>query len=120
MLSLPSSATSRRCLLRSIARWSMRPLTAPSGIFDSSSNTAPPVCAIAGYPSISTAAPIRSARTISSALGDIDVRQRRLQAGREFLGIVIRPEMHKEKPGLFVEHMVVDGGYLDAVLPQSF
>ena len=32
--------------------------------------------------------------------------------------IVIRPEMHEEEARLFVQHMIMQGGHLDAVLAQ--
>src|ERR1700716_375149 len=39
--------------------------------------------------------------------------ERRTNAAREFLRIVIGPEMNEEHPGLLVEHMAVDCRHLD-------
>jgi hypothetical protein len=36
-----------------------------------------------------------------------------------FTGVVVRPEVHEEEPRLLVEHMTVQRGHLDAVLPQG-
>src|SRR5207244_10755367 len=37
---------------------------------------------------------------------------------RQLARIVIRPEMHEEKARLVVEHVVMQGGHLDAVVAQ--
>ena len=44
-----------------------------------------------------------------------DLRKRRLQTFSQLHRIVVGPEMHKEETGLFVEHVAVEGRYLDAV-----
>ena len=47
------------------------------------------------------------------------MRQYRLQPGRELLRIVVRPEMHEEEAGLFVDHVVVHRRDPDPVLAQG-
>ncbi len=44
--------------------------------------------------------------------------KRGAQSPRELQGIVIGPEMQEEQPRLFVQHVAVDRGHLDAVRPQ--
>src|SRR5215208_5954982 len=44
--------------------------------------------------------------------------ERSTQASRELHGVVVRPEVHEEEPGLFSQHMTVQRGDLNAVLPQ--
>ena len=38
----------------------------------------------------------------------------------QFHGVVVGPEMNEERAGLVVEHVIVDGGHLDAVVAQGF
>src|SRR5882757_9803304 len=42
------------------------------------------------------------------------------QASGKFQRIVTGPEMEEEQPRLFVQHVAVDGGYVDAVCSQCF
>src|SRR3954452_5585039 len=118
-LSLPSSATDSHCRLMSIARWSIRPLTGPSGTLASNCSGAAAVCAFAinGLSSRSASSRWRAPR---SALRKIDMRQRRLQPGRELQGIVMRPEMHEVEARLLADHVVVQSRDLDAILTQGF
>src|SRR4051795_6878349 len=118
-LSLPSSATNSHCRLMSIARWSMRPLTGPSGILASNCSGAASVCAFAmnGLSSRSASSRWRAPRL---ALRKIDMRQRRLQPGRELQGIVMRPEMHEVEARLLADHVIVQRRHLDAILPYGF
>ncbi len=55
---------------------------------------------------------------VRSAFGDIHLVERRAQPLRQFGRVIIRPEMHEERPRLVVEHVIVDSRYLDAVFPQ--
>src|SRR4051794_38873876 len=103
----------------SIARWSMRPLTGSSGTLASNCSGAASVCAFAinGLSSRSASSTRRAPR---SALRKIDMRQRRLQPGRELQGIVMRPEMHEVEARLLADHVVVQSRDLDAILTQGF
>src|SRR3954452_11538700 len=116
-LSLPSSATDNHCRLRSIARWSIRPLTGPSGILVSSCSGTAAVCAFAmtGLSSRNASSRRRMPR---SAFRDIDMVQRGFQPGCELLRIVMRPEMHEEEAWLLTDHVVVHGCNLYTVLAQ--
>src|SRR5271166_3368709 len=100
-------------------RWSIRPLTSPSGILDSSTRGGLGICA---EPGVGSVMPARSrivrANMTPLALGDVDLSERRFQAFGELLRVVIRPEMHEEQPRLVVEHVVVECGNLDPVLAQ--
>ena len=52
------------------------------------------------------------------APGEVDLVQRRPQAFRELLPIIIGPEVHEEKPRLFVEHVRVQGRDLNPIRLQ--
>ena len=39
------------------------------------------------------------------------------QPFRQFHGVVVGPEVDEERAGFVVEHVIVDGGDLDAVVP---
>src|SRR6476661_3781661 len=54
----------------------------------------------------------------SLAPSDGNLPERRSQALRQLERIVVGPEMDKKETWLFVEHMTVEGGHLDAILAQ--
>src|SRR4051812_10356721 len=121
---LPSSATNNRLRRRSTAMWSIRPDTFASGMERSRTSGACVFSARAGTARQANAGPARTqatarddARCMAGALapGQVDLVQRLAQSGRQFLGIVMGPEVHEEQPGLVIEHVVVQGGDLDAV-----
>src|SRR5271165_161376 len=120
-LSLPSSATNSRRRFTSMARWSIRPLTPPSGIFPSSTRGGLAVWAEPAVGSVMIPRRrIARANITPSALGDVDMRERRLQPLGELLGIVIGPEVHEIEAWLVVEHVVVDRRDFDPVLAERF
>src|SRR5258708_17869706 len=53
-----------------------------------------------------------------SSLFGVGLIKARTQSLGQFYGIVIRPKMHEEQARLFLKHMAVDGGDLNAVLSQ--
>jgi hypothetical protein len=44
--------------------------------------------------------------------------QCRTEPSRQLLGIIIRPEMHKEEPRAFGQHVIVQRSYFDPVIAQ--
>src|SRR3954451_13589120 len=60
-----------------------------------------------------------SARNTVSALWDVDMSKRRLEALSELFGVVIGPEMDEEQARQLVQHVVVDGSDLNAVLTHG-
>src|SRR5215213_5192223 len=107
----------------SMARWSMRPCTPPSGIFASTCMGSPPFgtcCAEAGSDSAIAASAPRTRRlpNISSARCVPGVRalDRGTQPLTELLRLAHAPEVHEEDARLVLQHVVVDGRDLDAVL----
>src|SRR3954452_1578002 len=99
----------------SIARWSMRPLTGPSGILASNCSGVVAVCAFA-INGLSSRSASSTWRAPHSALRNVDMRQRRLQPGRELQGIVMRPEMHEVEARLLAGHVIVQSRDLNAIL----
>ena len=50
---------------------------------------------------------------------DSDLRKRCLKAFCQFDRIVVGPEVDKKETWLFIEHVIVDSGHLNAVLAQG-
>src|SRR5262245_5959617 len=54
-----------------------------------------------------------------SMQGDRGLVERRAQALRQLQGIIVGPEMAEEQTWLLVQHVAVQGGYLDPVTSQG-
>src|SRR5262245_13114538 len=121
-LSLPSSATNRRCRSGSKARWSMRPVTVPRGIFASSvkgGGSAAKLGPASSRPIRAAAVVMRCmARLLFGAGGgllDVHMVQGGAQACRQLQRVVVGPEVQEEHARLLGQHVAVQGRDLDAV-----
>src|SRR6476646_6166832 len=115
--SFPSSATKSSFRERSTERWSIRPLTGPSGILPSSSKSGVAAfCARLGIGARSASASSRLRAYMRSALGDIDMVWRRFQTRGLLERVIMGPEMHDVDSRLFTDHVVVQCPDPDAML----
>src|SRR5215212_8231311 len=57
---------------------------------------------------------------LRSAFLAINQAQCCLEPSRQFLRVIIRPEVHEIKPRLLIHHVTVKSRHLDAVVTQGF
>jgi hypothetical protein len=55
---------------------------------------------------------------LRSVSRDVDSLERRTKAIRELHGVIVGPEVNEKRARLFADHVIVDGGHLDPIVPQ--